>query len=234
MLKIKNWSSFQSYKDRRPPWIRLSRDLLDNYEYHSMSANARALLPLLWLLASEDIDPVSGLLRIRNDKIAFRLRMQKKDVDEGIKEIVAAGFIEEISSLNQQVTEPLRNGYESVTPEAEREIERYRKNGERTPSLPKEPIKLKTPVLVTAREEVGVLKNGFGDGEGMGFPHYDVQRYLSDDDLRMARVGAPGWDIYHLIRVYNSGIHDGTRKPPTKPGKAFPVWCQSYTKGKRP
>ena len=117
MLKIKNWSSFQSYKDRRPPWIRLSRDLLDNYEYHSMSANARALLPLLWLLASEDIDPVSGLLRIRNDKIAFRLRMSKKDVEDGIREILAAGFVEQINETDQQVTEPLRNGYETVTPE---------------------------------------------------------------------------------------------------------------------
>ena len=56
LLKVKDWSSFQSYKDRKPPWIRLHKSLLDNFEFQSMSANARALLPMFWLLASEDDD----------------------------------------------------------------------------------------------------------------------------------------------------------------------------------
>jgi hypothetical protein len=123
MFRIKGWASFQSYKDRKPPWIRLHKTLLDNFEFQSMSANARALLPMLWLLASEDVDPVSGSLRDGYEKIAFRLRLPKKEVLDAIGEIIAAGFIEEIQESNQQVTEPLRICYETVTPETETETE---------------------------------------------------------------------------------------------------------------
>jgi hypothetical protein len=123
MIKINNWSSFQSYKDRKPPWIRFHKSLLDNFEYQCMSANARALLPMLWLLASEDEDPTSGLIRDNNAKIAFRLRLPRQEVDEGVAEIEAAGFIEQNQPCNESVTEPLRNGLESVTPETETETE---------------------------------------------------------------------------------------------------------------
>lgn len=121
MLRIKNWSSMQSYKDRRPPWIRLHKTLLDDFEFHSMSVNARALLPMLWLLASEDEDPVSGLLRDGYEKIAFRLRMQKKDVESGISECVNSGFIERLNEQGEQVTGSLLIRNQTVTPETETE-----------------------------------------------------------------------------------------------------------------
>ena len=35
ILTVRNWSDFQHYKDRSPPWIRLHRDLLDNYEFNA-------------------------------------------------------------------------------------------------------------------------------------------------------------------------------------------------------
>lgn len=122
-LRIKEWSSYQSYKDRRPPWIRFHKTLLDNYEFQSMSVHARALLPMLWLLASEDEDPVSGLLRDSYEKIAFRLRQPKKEVEQAITECIESGFLELVSETNQQVTESLRNSLESVTPETETETE---------------------------------------------------------------------------------------------------------------
>lgn len=128
MLRVKDWSSFQSYKDRKPPWIRLHKTLLDNYEFHSLSINARAILPMLWLLASEDYDPVSGLLRDGYEKIAFRLRVTKKELEGAISECIKAGFLEEIKETNQEVTEPLRIEYETVTPETETETDK-KENG---------------------------------------------------------------------------------------------------------
>jgi hypothetical protein len=74
MLKAKNWSSYQSYKDRNPPWIRLHKRLIDDINFQRMSADARATLPMLWLLISEDEEPVTGLLRIGYEEISFRLR----------------------------------------------------------------------------------------------------------------------------------------------------------------
>ena len=33
MLKIKDWDKFQHYKDRNPPWIKLSTDTFQNYDF---------------------------------------------------------------------------------------------------------------------------------------------------------------------------------------------------------
>jgi len=127
MIKAKNWPSYQSYKDRRPPWIRLHKQLLDNFEYQSMDANARALLPMLWLLASEHEDPTSGIINDDPEKIAFRLRLKKQDVDKGITDIVNAGFFEEISIRNESVTKPYESWQESVTSETEKRQRREEK-----------------------------------------------------------------------------------------------------------
>lgn len=130
MLKMKNWSSYQSYKDRRPPWIRLHKSLLDNFEYLTMSLAGRSTLPLLWLLASEDENPVTGLIRICNKKISFRLRLPISEITEGINECIKNGFVEEV----QEVTDSYTNGYENVTPEERRgenrdRVETENKNG---------------------------------------------------------------------------------------------------------
>lgn len=121
MIRVINWSSFQSYKDRKPPWIRLHKTLLDNYEFQSMSANSRALLPMIWLLASEHEDPTSGVIESDERKISFRLRLPEKDIKSGILEMIKNGFIEEIQLCNETVTDSLRNGVQSVTSETETE-----------------------------------------------------------------------------------------------------------------
>lgn len=127
MIEIYNWSSYQSYKDRRPPWIRFHKSMLDNYEYHSMSAEARALLPMLWLLASEDEDPTSGLIRDSYEKITFRLRIRNEVFTESLRELELAGFVSikslDDSQCNETVTKPLQNRNETVTPETETETE---------------------------------------------------------------------------------------------------------------
>ena len=131
MLKIKDWASYQSYKDRNPPWIRFHKKLLDNFEFQSMSVEARALLPMLWLMASEDEDPASGLLRKSYESITFRLRMGKKDFEKIIAEIIDAGFVEE-GELDKsgcfivsygKVTEKLRKSYSETETETETETE---------------------------------------------------------------------------------------------------------------
>src|ERR1019366_3474678 len=53
-MKIKNWHKFQHFKDRRPPWIKLYRDLLDDPDWHELNGDCVKLLVNLWMLASED------------------------------------------------------------------------------------------------------------------------------------------------------------------------------------
>ncbi len=120
MIKIVNWSKYQSYKDRRPPWIRFHRTMLDDYEYQSMSADSRALLPMLWLLACEDKDPKSGLIQLEIKAISFRLRQPEKVINKCLDELQVADFIECIES----VTKPLLERNETVPPETETETEK--------------------------------------------------------------------------------------------------------------
>lgn len=52
-LKVKNWTEFQHYKDRNPPWIKLHRTLLDDYEFARLQDASKAHLMLIWLFASQ-------------------------------------------------------------------------------------------------------------------------------------------------------------------------------------
>ena len=52
-LIVKNWGEFQHYKDRNPPWIKLHRALLDDYEFARLPDASKAHLMLIWLLASQ-------------------------------------------------------------------------------------------------------------------------------------------------------------------------------------
>ena len=75
-MKVKNWTKFQHFKDRRPPWIKLYRDLLDDVEWHGLDPKAAKCLTMLWLIASEDegrLPPVKTL--------AFRLRMSLEELE---------------------------------------------------------------------------------------------------------------------------------------------------------
>ena len=119
MLKVINWSKYQSYKDRRPPWIRFHRTMLDNYEFQMMGADSRALLPMIWLLACEDEDPSSGNIDLEIKEISFRLRIDESTLTESLQELERCGFIE----CAGIVTKPLRNRNETVTTETETETE---------------------------------------------------------------------------------------------------------------
>jgi hypothetical protein len=129
MFRARNWDSFQSYKDRNPPWIRLHKRLIDDINFQKMNADARALLPMIWLLISEDADPVSGMLRLGYEELSFRLRQPEKIIKAAMQEIVKAGFLERINDDNTECyindTEVLRNCHPETETETETEAETY-------------------------------------------------------------------------------------------------------------
>jgi hypothetical protein len=77
---IRNWREFQHFKDRRPPWIKLHRSLLDNLDWHELDASDSKLLVMLWLIASEDVQLLGKLPHTR--ELAFRLRISEPDVEQ--------------------------------------------------------------------------------------------------------------------------------------------------------
>src|SRR5512139_4031210 len=95
-LTPKNWKEFQHYKDRKPAWIKLHRELLDNYEFACLPVASRALAPCLWLLASEyDDGNITGSM----DALAFRLRMSREDFESALKPLIDGGFFIAASDL---------------------------------------------------------------------------------------------------------------------------------------
>ncbi len=51
-LAVRNWGTFQHYKDRNPPWIKLHTSILDDYEFQHLPDGAKWQLLLLWALAA--------------------------------------------------------------------------------------------------------------------------------------------------------------------------------------
>jgi hypothetical protein len=114
LLQPKNWSAFQHYKDRCPPWIKLHRDLLNDREFMRLPIASKALAPLLWLLASETKD---GTFDGSVDELVFRLHITPKEYEDGVKPLIHKGFFIVASGV-------LADSKHDAIPETERETER--------------------------------------------------------------------------------------------------------------
>src|SRR6266478_6294957 len=112
-LVVKNWSKFQHYKHRRPPWIKLHHELLDDCDFQGLPVASKALAPMLWLLASENTD---GTIRMESKHLAFRLRMTDSELTDALNPLIQAGFFEDASAA-------LATCLQRATPETETETE---------------------------------------------------------------------------------------------------------------
>ena len=119
-LKPKNWTRFQHYKDRRPPWIKLYRSLLDDRVFMCLPVASRALAPMLWLLAS---DHESGEIQGELVDIAFKLRMTDNELALALKPLISNGMFDDDSNV-------LASCFQVAIPERETEGEG---EGEKTP-----------------------------------------------------------------------------------------------------
>lgn len=116
MFKVKNWDEFQHYKDRRPPWIKLHRTILEDRKWFKLSYASRSLAMCIWLIASEHEDHLSGIVSDNIEDLAFRARMDEKEVLSCIKELINQGFINHIPEKDSDL---LANCYQLATPETE-------------------------------------------------------------------------------------------------------------------
>lgn len=112
-LTVKNWSDFQHYNDRNPPWIKLHRPLLDNYEFCGLPDHAKAHLMLIWLLASQNAGRVPDDPKFLKDKLSLN-----RPLDLSI--LIASGFL----IPEQDASKPLGLG-EKRTKEGEKRRARH-------------------------------------------------------------------------------------------------------------
>lgn len=122
-MKIKNWSEFQHFKDRTPPWIKLYRHLLDDPEWHELSGDEAKTLIMLWLIASEDKDMEGNLPSPKN--IAFRLRITENKLKQELNKLSHWLILDDINMISER--------YQHDAPETETE---ERKRHSYVPPIP--------------------------------------------------------------------------------------------------
>jgi len=117
-MKIKNWSKFQHFKDRKPPWVKLYRDVLDDIEWYELDPLASKVLVMCWLIASED----DGCLP-NSKTLAFRLRMSEKQTIDCLNKLSHWMEQDDINLISEQYqSDSLETETETET-ETERETE---------------------------------------------------------------------------------------------------------------
>jgi hypothetical protein len=114
MLRIKNWKRFQHFKDRRPPWIKLYRDILDDLEWHELDGQSAKFLLMIWLIASEDGPMGEGRVPCVKE-LAFRLRSTEKQVESCISKLSHWLERDDITTISER--------YQNDLPETETETE---------------------------------------------------------------------------------------------------------------
>lgn len=100
ILKIKNWSIYQHYKDRNPPWIKLHFSLLSSKDWVMLDNDARVLAIASMLIASHN--EVPGEFEADPDYFQ-RVAYLKKKPDW--KPLIDIGFLEGASDCLQMLAE---------------------------------------------------------------------------------------------------------------------------------
>jgi hypothetical protein len=122
IMQIRNWKKFQHFKDRKPPWVKLYRDILDDLDWHELDATASKVLIMCWLIASEDdgrLPPVKTL--------AFRLRMSEKHTNDCLNKLSHWLEQDDISVISDR--------YQSDSLETETETETETKKEKKATSV---------------------------------------------------------------------------------------------------
>lgn len=113
-IRPKNWDSFQHYKNRRPPWIKLHHTLVDDVNFHALKGEDAKFLVMIWLIASEDFGKLPPVA-----ELAFRLRMPIKQAEQLLARLKAW--------FESDASKPLARVEQVATPEGEAEADEERK-----------------------------------------------------------------------------------------------------------
>jgi len=122
-MRIKNWDRFQHFKDRKPIWIKLYRDLLDDLNWHELDGKSAKALVMIWLIASEDLGKLP-----ETKTLAFRLRMSEKETKEVVTKLS--------QWLEQDDINTISDGYQDDMPEKRREETDKEKEKEKETDTP--------------------------------------------------------------------------------------------------
>jgi hypothetical protein len=93
-LAVKNWSKYQHYSDRNPPWIKLHKTVLRDYDFMSLSVAQRYHLIACWILAAD----MDGLLPCSEQHLNRLCKGHRMNLEELIKK----GFLIKINAESME------------------------------------------------------------------------------------------------------------------------------------
>ena len=112
-LSIRDFKKHQHYKDRRPPWIKLLAERLDDYDFLCLQDASKAHLMLLELLASK----LDNRIPYDPEFLAQRIGATSPI---NVEVLVAHGFVD----VSEDDSKPLASRKQSAMPETEAETEK--------------------------------------------------------------------------------------------------------------
>lgn len=193
ILRPKNWSEYQHYKDRNPPWIKLHRDLLNDRDFMCLPIASKAIAPLLWLLASEE---KSGDFNANVAELAFRLRMTEKEINDGLKPLISKGFFVDASGV-------LAECLQDAIPETERETEtKTKKIEKKATQLPEDYLEkpehheLADELKIELSKEIYKFKD-YHKAKGTSYKDWDaaLRTWIRNAaDFKRPNVSTPAFD----------------------------------------
>jgi hypothetical protein len=129
VLRVRNFSKFQHYKHRSPPWIKLHRTALHDYHFTCLQDASKAHAMLLWLLASTCDNAIP-------DDVQWIARQIHATDPIDIEALVSAGILEryEEPKRKQRASKALAPRKQNGGTEGEREESRVENN--KLPSTP--------------------------------------------------------------------------------------------------
>lgn len=217
---VKGWEKFQHFKDRKPPWIKLYRDILDDKQWHDLEPVAAKFLVMLWLIASEE----DGGMLPDSAELAFRLRMSVRDVDKTISKLshwLVRTDITPISTRHQD-DDAMKALARSQEREGELETEAEREALSQFSSKHRQAIKAKRPDLNANRTWIGYCgyfaperrndtnwANWFArEAKGQQQSASDPDSQASIEAIAKAK-GMPKWDGMEQWPVYKARVTKG-------------------------
>jgi hypothetical protein len=117
-LAIRSWRRFQHYHDRRPPWIKVYVEMLDDIELRRLPVTTRLLWDQLLLLAAR----YDNAIPKENEEIANMTRIPLEAVAKGIETLLEGGWLREVSR-KPPASKALAKRPRNARPETETERE---------------------------------------------------------------------------------------------------------------
>lgn len=129
-FRVKNWDTYQHYKDRSPPWIKLHRDILSSQTWVMIDDDKKALAIACMLLAAGTDNKIPY-----DPAYIQRVSYLKKTPD--LRPLLEVDFIEIIGETGEVLADA-SNGLASRT-ECSSEERRDRGRGERASATKRAP-----------------------------------------------------------------------------------------------